>query len=106
MDNSSSPLETLRQLKEMLDAGALTPTEFEALKQRLVFTGSTTAPPATPASASTEPASPAATPPAATPIAPLQPPVSTTPPPPVATPPAPVPTPPTPAPGQAAVVEE
>ena len=37
MDNPSSPLETLRQLKEMLDAGALTPTEFEALKQRLVF---------------------------------------------------------------------
>ncbi|OGX82946.1 SHOCT domain-containing protein [Hymenobacter glacialis] len=38
MDNPSSPLETLRQLKEMLDAGALTPTEFESLKQRLVFT--------------------------------------------------------------------
>ncbi|UOQ98912.1 SHOCT domain-containing protein [Hymenobacter sp. 5317J-9] len=37
MDNPSSPLDTLRQLKEMLDAGALTPTEFEALKQRLVF---------------------------------------------------------------------
>ena len=39
MDNNpASPLDTLRQLKEMLDAGALTPTEFEALKQRLVFT--------------------------------------------------------------------
>lgn len=38
MDNPNSPLDTLRQLKEMLDAGALTPTEFEALKQRLVFT--------------------------------------------------------------------
>ncbi len=38
MENPSSPLDTLRQLKEMLDAGALTPTEFEALKQRLVFT--------------------------------------------------------------------
>ena len=37
MENPSSPLETLRQLKEMLDAGALTPSEFEALKQRLVF---------------------------------------------------------------------
>ena len=37
MENPTSPLETLRQLKEMLDAGALTPTEFEALKQRLVF---------------------------------------------------------------------
>ena len=37
MENTPSPLDTLRQLKEMLDAGALTPTEFEALKQRLVF---------------------------------------------------------------------
>ena len=37
MQNPPSPLDTLRQLKEMLDAGALTPTEFEALKQRLVF---------------------------------------------------------------------
>lgn len=38
MDNPNSPLDTLRQLKEMLDAGALTPIEFEALKQRLLFT--------------------------------------------------------------------
>ena len=37
MQSPPSPLDTLRQLKEMLDAGALTPTEFEALKQRLVF---------------------------------------------------------------------
>ena len=37
MQTPPSPLDTLRQLKEMLDAGALTPTEFEALKQRLVF---------------------------------------------------------------------
>lgn len=37
MENPSSPLDTLRQLKEMLDSGALTPAEFEALKQRLVF---------------------------------------------------------------------
>ncbi|MCI1186779.1 SHOCT domain-containing protein [Hymenobacter sp. DH14] len=62
MENSSSPLDTLRQLKEMLDSGALTPTEFEALKQRLVFTSAApepaapntlptaiTAPPAAPA---------------------------------------------------------
>ena len=42
MDNPNSPIDTLRQLKEMLDSGALTPAEFEALKQRLVFT----APPA------------------------------------------------------------
>jgi hypothetical protein len=37
MENSPSPLETLRQLKEMLDAGTITPAEFEALKQKLVF---------------------------------------------------------------------
>lgn len=60
MDNNpASPLDTLRQLKEMLDAGALTPTEFEALKQRLVFT----APPAAPAPAASEPLVPAPTPP-------------------------------------------
>ncbi|MDB5269020.1 MAG: hypothetical protein JWP58_2060 [Hymenobacter sp.] len=46
MDNPNSPLDTLRQLKEMLDAGAITPAEFEALKQRLVFTAP--APPTAP----------------------------------------------------------
>ena len=49
MQNPSSPLDTLRQLKEMLDAGALTPTEFEALKQRLVFSEPPTAPSLPPA---------------------------------------------------------
>ncbi len=44
MENPSSPLETLRQLKEMLDSGALTPIEFEALKQRLVFAPAPAAP--------------------------------------------------------------
>ncbi|GAB3852315.1 hypothetical protein GCM10028822_19870 [Hymenobacter terrigena] len=53
MDNPNSPLDTLRQLKEMLDSGAITPTEFEALKQRLVFTA-----PATP-TASATPVAPA-----------------------------------------------
>ena len=55
MENPSSPLETLRQLKEMLDAGALTPTEFEALKQRLVFAPAAPGPDATgpPASSGT-----------------------------------------------------
>ena len=49
MDNPNSPLDTLRQLKEMLDSGAITPTEFEALKQRLVFTApATPSAPATP----------------------------------------------------------
>ena len=62
MDNPSSPLDTLRQLKEMLDAGALTPTEFEALKKRLVFNAPTGVPPA--------PAPVALAPPAAEPPAP------------------------------------
>lgn len=73
MDHPSSPLETLRQLREMLDAGTLTPAEFEALKAKLVFgpappADATPLPPvpATPA-APTEPS--AATPPA-TPIEP------------------------------------
>ena len=44
MDNPNSPLDILRQLKEMLDAGALTPTEFEALKQRLVLNPSAISP--------------------------------------------------------------
>jgi hypothetical protein len=35
--DANSPLATLRQLKEMLDAGILTPQEFEALKQKLIF---------------------------------------------------------------------
>ena len=40
MTPASSPLETLRQLREMLDAGTITPAEFEALKQQLVFAAS------------------------------------------------------------------
>ncbi|MBF9141774.1 SHOCT domain-containing protein [Hymenobacter properus] len=60
MDNpNSSPLDTLRQLKEMLDSGALTPTEFEALKQRLVFhDGATPAAPAASASSDAAPEAP------------------------------------------------
>ena len=50
--DANSPLATLRQLKEMLDAGTLTPQEFEALKQKLVFGTEPTAP--------TEPAAPVA----------------------------------------------
>lgn len=45
MQNPPSPLETLHQLKEMLDAGALTLAEFEVLKQRLVFSAPATAAP-------------------------------------------------------------
>jgi hypothetical protein len=44
--DANSPLATLRQLKEMLDAGTLTPQEFEALKQKLVFGISAAATPA------------------------------------------------------------
>jgi hypothetical protein len=49
--DANSPLATLRQLKEMLDAGTLTPHEFEALKQRLIFTNEPVAPPQPMASA-------------------------------------------------------
>ena len=73
MENPSSPLDTLRQLKEMLDAGALTPTEFEALKQRLVFApgaaaAEAPAPVVPPAAA---PVIPAVSPPLTVPVAPL-----------------------------------
>ncbi|MBT2556231.1 SHOCT domain-containing protein [Hymenobacter sp. ISL-91] len=37
MQKDPSPLDTLRQLKEWLDAGTITPAEFEMLKQKLVF---------------------------------------------------------------------
>ncbi|MCR5888660.1 SHOCT domain-containing protein [Hymenobacter sp. J193] len=37
MPQESSPLETLRQLKEWLDAGTITPQEFDTLKRKLLF---------------------------------------------------------------------
>ncbi|MBG8552867.1 SHOCT domain-containing protein [Hymenobacter guriensis] len=37
MSQDSSPLETLRQLKEWLDAGTITPQEFDTLKRKLLF---------------------------------------------------------------------
>ena len=37
MEKDPSPLDTLRQLKEWLDAGTITPQEFATLKQKLVF---------------------------------------------------------------------
>lgn len=37
MDKDPSPLDTLRQLKEWLDAGTITPQEFATLKQKLLF---------------------------------------------------------------------
>ena len=52
MDQDPSPLDTLRQLKEWLDAGAITPDEFKALKQKLLFPEPAAAPaPAEPAAA-------------------------------------------------------
>lgn len=60
-DSAGSPLATLRQLKEMLDAGTITPAEFEALKQQLVFGVTSEAPTATPRPAAAD------TPPAPTP---------------------------------------
>lgn len=42
--DANSPIATLRQLKEMLDAGTLTPQEFEALKQKLIFGADAVAP--------------------------------------------------------------
>ena len=70
--DANSPLATLRQLKEMLDAGTLTPQEFEALKQKLVFgqdPAAPTAPVATPAPFIASPsASEALTPPTPFPV--------------------------------------
>ena len=44
MEKDPSPLDTLRQLKEWLDAGTITPEEFQTLKQKLVFTDRDPAP--------------------------------------------------------------
>lgn len=43
MEKDPSPLDTLRQLKEWLDAGTITPDEFQTLKQKLVFNESAAA---------------------------------------------------------------
>ena len=64
--DAHSSLAALRQLKEMLDAGTITPAEFETLKRQVVF--------------GAEPALPLA----ATPEAPLAPPVAAGPPAPLA----------------------
>ena len=54
--DANSSLATLRQLKEMLDAGALTPQEFEALKQKLIFGKEGASEAATPLAPDTTPA--------------------------------------------------
>jgi hypothetical protein len=81
--DANSALATLRQLKEMLDAGALTPHEFEALKKKLLFgpeaDGAITEPPL---SETLGQPTPVVEPMASAPVAPIQttlPPASTTP---------------------------
>jgi len=81
--DANSALATLRQLKEMLDAGTLTPQEFEALKQKLVFgqEAAAPAPNSAPATALGQPL-PSTVPLADIPVAPAQvelPPASATP---------------------------
>ncbi|MBD2714520.1 hypothetical protein KBK19_05695 [Microvirga sp. STR05] len=44
MEKDPSPLDTLRQLKEWLDAGTITPQEFATLKQKLLFSEAGSAP--------------------------------------------------------------
>lgn len=48
MEKDPSPLDTLRQLKEWLDAGTITQQEFETLKQKLVFSNPTSTAPTAP----------------------------------------------------------
>ena len=81
MDKDSS-LDTLRQLKEWLDAGTITQQEFDALKQKLVFNQTAApVPPVSPAPPSTPPVPPAHEPTTmAAPVSePLLPPVTTEP---------------------------
>ncbi|UOQ65585.1 SHOCT domain-containing protein [Hymenobacter volaticus] len=65
MDKSSSPLDTLRQLRELLDAGTITPQEFETLKARLLA-DQLAAPAVPPSAPPTVPLNPTFTAPATT----------------------------------------
>jgi len=53
MEKDSSPLDTLRQLKEWLDAGTITPQEFETLKKKLLFNDAAPSAPVLPEPAAT-----------------------------------------------------
>ncbi|TGE27073.1 SHOCT domain-containing protein [Hymenobacter metallicola] len=64
MEKDPSPLDTLRQLKEWLDAGTITPAEFDTLKRKLLFSEQNASASAPPAPAT--PATPVAPPPAPT----------------------------------------
>ncbi|MBT9391922.1 SHOCT domain-containing protein [Hymenobacter sp. NST-14] len=70
MEKDPSPLDTLRQLKEWLDAGTITPEEFQTLKQKLVFTDASARPPAAPQTPAVPPAVEETPPPAAPPLPP------------------------------------
>ncbi|UOQ72408.1 SHOCT domain-containing protein [Hymenobacter cellulosilyticus] len=78
MEKDPSPLDTLRQLKEWLDAGTITPAEFDTLKRKLLFSEQNAATPPAPAS----PVPPVApiTPASPVPVPPLVPPSAVTPP--------------------------
>ncbi|UYZ58984.1 SHOCT domain-containing protein [Hymenobacter latericus] len=88
-NNDASPLDTLRQLKEWLDAGTITPQEFETLKRKLLFSENPPAAPstpeATPALTPAVPVAPPVVPPSPafnpTPSAPVPPPTANVPPP-------------------------
>lgn len=56
--DAHSSLAALRQLKEMLDAGTITPEEFETLKRQLIFGAEPALPLAAPAEPLTAPAAP------------------------------------------------
>ena len=88
MEKGSSPLDTLRQLRELLDAGTITPQEFETLKARLlaeqlaapVVPPAAVIPPAAPATPPTVPLNPTFTTPPVTPTDPVRSEPATTPP--------------------------
>ncbi|AIZ64686.1 hypothetical protein PK28_15220 [Hymenobacter sp. DG25B] len=54
MPQDPSPLDTLRQLKEWLDAGTITQQEFDTLKRKLLFSEGNAAEPAAPVKEPTE----------------------------------------------------
>lgn len=59
MPQDPSPLDTLRQLKEWLDAGTITQQEFDTLKRKLLFSESNAAVPTAPVQEPTETSIPA-----------------------------------------------
>ncbi|AYA38523.1 SHOCT domain-containing protein [Hymenobacter oligotrophus] len=74
--NDASPLDTLRQLKEWLDAGTITPQEFETLKRKLLFSENPPAAPSPPPTAAAPaapvaPPTPSVVPPAAASVPPV-----------------------------------